>query len=123
MPRPKILYVGLEPSLVDCTSMPDLNAEKVSAGIRADVERMSASGYDVSWFPVDGGETAGEKLGAELDRSAYDCVVVGAGIRAIPAHLLLFEKLLNVIHARAAKAKICFNTKPTDTLEAVRRWV
>jgi len=123
MTRPKVLYIGLEPSLVDFTSMPDLNAEKVSAGIGADIERMRASGYDATWFPLDRGETAEARLGAELDRVAYDCVVVGAGVRAIPEHFLLFEKLVNVIHARAASAKICFNTKPTDTLEAVRRWV
>lgn len=39
-----------------------------------------------------------------------------------PEHLLLFEKLLNLVHAQAPGAKICFNTKPTDTPEAVQRW-
>jgi hypothetical protein len=37
--------------------------------------------------------------------------------------LLLFEKLINPVHARAPNAKICFNTTPSDTVEAVQRWV
>jgi hypothetical protein len=31
--------------------------------------------------------------------------------------------LLNIVHARAPHAKICFNTTPTDTAEAVQRSV
>jgi hypothetical protein len=35
----------------------------------------------------------------------------------------LFEKLINVVHECAPHAMLCFNTKPTDTAEAVLRWV
>jgi hypothetical protein len=35
----------------------------------------------------------------------------------------LFERLLNLVHARAPGAKICFNSNPGDTAEAVQRWV
>jgi hypothetical protein len=35
----------------------------------------------------------------------------------------LLERLLNLIHALAPTAKICFNTTPEDSLEAVQRWV
>ena len=34
-----------------------------------------------------------------------------------------FENLLNVVHAQAPNAKICFNSSPTDSVEAVQRWV
>jgi hypothetical protein len=43
-------------------------------------------------------------------------------LRAAP-QLRLFEKLLNLIHEQAPHAKICFNTTPGDTTEAVQRWV
>jgi len=33
------------------------------------------------------------------------------------------QKLLNLVHARAPGARICFNTTPADTAEAIRRWV
>jgi hypothetical protein len=49
--------------------------------------------------------------------------LIGAGIRLIPSSFLLFEKLINVVHANAPQAKLCFNTKPSDTAEAVMRWV
>lgn len=123
MARRTVLYIGLDPVLVDFTSMPDLDADKVNAGIRADVARMAEHGYDAVWFPVDRGETAAGRVAAELQSRAYDAVVIGAGIRAMPAHLLLFERLVNVIHEHAPTAKLCFNTRPTDTLEAVQRWV
>jgi hypothetical protein len=35
----------------------------------------------------------------------------------------LFGKLLNVVHALAPRAKICCNTSPADSAEAVQRWV
>jgi hypothetical protein len=44
-------------------------------------------------------------------------------VRAVPRNLLLFEKLLNVVHAHAPQAKLCFNTNPGDTAEAVQRWL
>jgi hypothetical protein len=50
-------------------------------------------------------------------------VLIGAGIRAMPGNFLLFEKLINVVHANAPQAKLCFNTRPTDTAEAVMRWI
>jgi hypothetical protein len=34
---------------------------------------------------------------------------------------LLFERLVNVVHALAPNARIGFNTKPTDTVDAVQR--
>jgi hypothetical protein len=40
-----------------------------------------------------------------------------------PRSFLLFEKLINVVHANAPQAKMGFNTKPGDTAEAVLRWV
>ena len=44
------------------------------------------------------------------------------GVRA-PAQLPLLEKVINLVHARALAAKICFNTNPADSAEAAQRWV
>ena len=49
--------------------------------------------------------------------------MIGAGLREPPERLLLFEKILNLIHIHAPQAAICFNTTPADTVEAVQRWV
>ncbi len=56
------------------------------------------------------------------EESQCHCVLIGAGLCA-PAQLRLFEKLLNVIHTHAASVKMCFNTTPANSAEAVQRWV
>ena len=33
-----------------------------------------------------------------------------------------FERLVNAVHESAPRAKICFNTNPGDTAEAIQRW-
>ncbi|HLJ62475.1 MAG TPA: hypothetical protein VKT70_00090 [Stellaceae bacterium] len=57
-----------------------------------------------------------------LTARSYDYVLIGAGLRVPPSQMLLFEKIINLVHARAPRAKICFNTNPGDSVEAVQRW-
>jgi hypothetical protein len=49
--------------------------------------------------------------------------VIGAGLREPPSRLLLFEQIINLVHALAPQARICFNATPADTAEAVQRWL
>jgi formylmethanofuran dehydrogenase subunit B len=58
-----------------------------------------------------------------LKSNSFDCVVIGAGLRQPASQLVLFEKIINLVHTLAHTAKICFNTTPADTLEAVQRWI
>jgi hypothetical protein len=59
-----------------------------------------------------------------LTNRGYDCIMIGASLRVVPRYLLLFEKLINVVHRHApASTKLCFSSNPSDTAEAVRRWV
>ena len=44
-------------------------------------------------------------------------------MREQPENLLLFEKILNLVHRLAPDAGIAFNSTPADTAEAVQRWV
>ncbi len=120
---PRVLYVGLDPALVDFSAFPAMDASKLSAGIAGEIEKLRASGYETRWFPVDRGQTAAAALGQELERHRYEAVVIGAGLRTLPEHFVLFEALVNVVHTKAPAARLCFNTKPTDTLEAIRRWL
>jgi hypothetical protein len=124
----QILLVGLQPQLIDFSgpafaAFPGLNAEKVMEGLNAGVASLVALGYDATLCLTGFGDTAEAVLRNELSAKKYDCVMVGAGVRTVPTHFLLFEKMINVIHAHAPGARICFNTKPSDTAEAVKRWV
>lgn len=103
--------------------MPGFDAAVVAAGIERAMADLAEGGFDATWCPVDLGATAEAVVSAELARAPYDVVVIGAGLRVALPHFLLFEKLINVVHASAPAAKISFNTKPTDTLDAVRRWL
>lgn len=119
----RILLVGIEPSLVDFSSMPDLDAAKVSRSLQAQQQSLRDLGFDVMWCLTDLGETAEAVVRAALAAAPYDAVLIGAGIRAMPTNFLLFERLINAVHEAAPRAKICFNTRPDDTQEAVLRWV
>ena len=123
MSRPQVLYVGLDPTLVDFRPLAGLDARTIQEGIDLEMKRLDAAGYEATWLAVDRGDTAEAVLGTELSARRYDCVAIGAGLRTHPELLLLFEKLVNVVHACAPAAKLCFNTRPTDTLDAVQRWL
>jgi hypothetical protein len=121
--KKQVLVIGLEPTLVDFSQIADMNAEKVLTGLKTDQAKLNALGYDTQLCLVDLGQTAESVVSQKLSESKYDCIVIGAGIRTLPAHFLLFEKLINAVHQHAPQAKICFNTKPSDTAEAVQRWI
>jgi len=120
--RKRVLALGLDPAVVDLSQTPGLTPELVAAFIEQQLGRLRASGYDVVSCLVDLSANAEASTAAALGASRFDCVLIGAGLRAAP-HLLLFEKLLNLVHERAPHARICFNTTPADSTEAVRRWV
>jgi hypothetical protein len=123
-----ILLIGIDPFLIDFSSpefaaFPGLNAEKVEAGIKGSIAELSGLGYEIRLCWVDFGQTAASAVQKELQNNSFDAVLIGAGIRVPPANFILFEQLINVLHEYGAKAKICFNTNPKDTVAAVQRWI
>ena len=49
-----------------------------------------------------------DRLGWTLLRSnAFDCVVIGNGLRTPPAQLLLFERILNLVHELVKRRDVC----------------
>ncbi len=126
--RRNALIIGLDPALIDFSdpnfaAFPGMTAAKVLAGLTAAEEGLSALGYDTHHCLTDFGQTAEAVVTAQLQRRQFDCILIGAGVRTVPSNFILFEKLINVVHEHAPRSKICFNTKPSDTLEALRRWI
>ena len=124
--KARVLLVGLEPDIVDYSKspVPGLTAAKVRAAVEADSAKLESLGYSVKSLYVDDGKTAEATLTKALASGGFDCIMIGAGLRIVPPYFLLFEKLINIIHRYApTSTKLCFNTNPADTADAVQRWV
>mgnify|MGYP001567969805 CR=1 FL=1 len=124
----KVLTIGIDPKLIDFSSpefaaFPGLTAEKVEAGVKGSINKLSELGYEAQSCWVDFGATATATLEGQLRKGPFDCILIGAGIRIPGRNFLMFEKMINTIHEHAPQAKICFNTNPQDTIDAVQRWI
>ena len=120
----RILFVGQKPETVDFSDPslpPGTNAEEINAGIAVGVAKIEEHGWrgDTCMITPDAAGTV--MLEDALKAAAYDCVVVGGGLRLPPKSLTLFETVLNIIHKTAPNAAIAFNTSPKDTAEAAAR--
>ena len=121
-----VLVIGLDPSLIDFSKPgypPGMNEAKVLAGLKSSEDELTRLGYRVQMCMTDFGETAEAVVQRQLEQERFDCVLIGAGVRTNPSNFILFEKLINVVHEHAPQAKLCFNTLPSDTADAVKRWL
>ena len=120
----RILFVGQKPETVDFSDPalpPGFDADKINAGIAIAVEKIRERGWqgDTCMITPDG--AGGAMLEAALRGAAYDCVVIGGGLRLPPKSLGLFEMVVNLVHKAAPSAAIAFNMRPEDTAEAAAR--
>lgn len=121
-----VLFVGQEPETVDFSdpALPaGLDAAKIHSGIATAMKQMSERGWQADLCLVRPDESARVVLERSLQKAAYDCVVIGGGIRVPPKSLLLFETLINVLHKSSPNTSIAFNTHPEDTAAAAARWI
>lgn len=123
MATTSVLAIGSDPAFVDLSAFPQYTPEMVRSYIESQLEGLRMLGYDVESCLIDRGETAEAVATAALMAKRHDCVMIGAGLREPPEQLLLFEKILNLVHRHAPDAHICFNTSPADSAAAVQRWV
>lgn len=121
--KKKVVLIGLHPDEVDFSHWPGLDADKLLRSLEAQREQLEELGLETALCLVDTGGTATEVVTDTLDADTYECVVIGAGIRRVEDHFLLFEKILNLVHEHAPTARIALNTGPDDTVDAVRRWI
>jgi hypothetical protein len=126
MAKKKVLFLGIDPKLIDVNlaTTTGWDANRVKAVAQEANKRLSELGYEVQNCFTDLGETAERVVSDTLSRENFDCIMIGAGVRLLPQHTFLFEKIINAIHQKAPpSSKISFNTNPGDTAEAVLRWV
>lgn len=118
-----VLAIGIDPAFADLSAMPGFTADMVRTYLDSQINRIREFGYEVESCLIDLGDTAETVVTGALRSRRFDCVVIGAGLREPPELLLLFEKVINLVHEYAPQARIAFNSSPTDTAEAARRWL
>jgi hypothetical protein len=121
-----VLFVGQQPETVnfaDPALPPGTTAEKIHAGIALALKQMADRGWRADLCLIQPNETAGAEVERALAARAYDCVVIGAGIRLPPHSLTIFEAVINAVHKAAPDAVIAFNTRPEDSADAAARWL
>ena len=117
------MAIGIDPADADLSALPGFTPEMVRAYLQNQIDRVDEYGHEAVSCLIDTGATAEGVVEAALCSRQFDCVVIGAGLREPPELLLLFEKVLNVVHRLAPSARIAFNASPTDTAEAAQRWL
>jgi hypothetical protein len=122
----RVLLVGFDPGTVDYSDPalpPGMTATKIAAGIELALKQMVARGWEADVSLIRPDEAAISAVERQLASASYDCVVIGAGVRLPPRHLVLFEAIVNAVRRAAPAAPIAFNTRPEDSADAAARWV
>lgn len=120
-----MISIGLHPQALDFSTLPDGVDE---ASLTARIERGNAAlrdaGFEVTLCQVDASpEVAEEQIRAHLQDAQFGLAMIGGGIRMVPEHTELFERIINVLHEVSPGIRLCFNTAPDNTVDALRRWI
>ena len=122
----RVVMVGLEPDVVDYgdpayAAFPSLNAEVLRKALEKNRAALAALGHDAIWSFWGKSEGAESKFIDDLRTHKPDCVLIGAGVRLNPKLTGLFERLVNLVRQHAPQSRLCFNSGPHDSAEAVER--
>ena len=126
MAKKKVLLIGIDSKLIDpnLSTATGWDANRVRAAAQDANKRLVELGYELQSCLLDPRGTDESLVSDTLSREKFDCIMVGAGVRVLSQNTILFEKIMNTIHQKAPpSSKICFNTNPADTIEAILRWV
>jgi hypothetical protein len=115
---PRVLVLGLDPYRVPGPWDPKPVADGIDAGRARFAEH--GLGADFCLVGLDGSDDVPAVIAAALGARAWECVVVGGGIRGDDE---LFEQVVNLVRRHAPGAAIAFNATPADTYEAAARWI
>lgn len=125
-PVTRVLLIGYAPDAVDFSDAalpPGMDAGKIAAGIELGLKQMRDRGWEADFCSVRPDETAAPTVARTLASAAYDCVVIGGGVRLATKSLAEFEAIINAVREGAPGTPIAFNTRPDDSADAAARWL
>jgi hypothetical protein len=117
----RVLVIGLDPYRVPGPWDPEPVATEIQAGM-ADFAAHGV-GAQTCLVGLDGSDDIEAVVSAALAAQAWECVVIGGGIRRNEDQLELFERIVNLTRQLAPDAAIAFNSRPDDTYPAAARWL
>jgi hypothetical protein len=119
--EPRVLVIGLDPYRVPGPWDPAPVADAIAAAMARFAD--AGIGAETCLFGLDGSDDIEAVVTEALDRSRWEVVVVGGGVRKAEDRLELFEHIVNLVHGHAPDAAIAFNSTPGDTFDAAARWL
>jgi hypothetical protein len=121
----KVLSVGLHPRVLDYSRMPEgVDEVSFTARIEAAHAALREAGFDVVPCLIDTDPDRSEAAVREqLRGQAFGVAMIGGGVRLAPENTVLFERLVNVLTEAAPGIRLCFNSSPENTVEALSRWI
>lgn len=121
----KVLSIGLHPRSLDYRTMPEgVTKESLTARIEAANSALQDAGFDIVTCLVDPDpDTAGAAVSEALGGGGFGLAMIGGGVRMIPEHTLVFERVVNALLEHAPGIRLSFNSSPETTIDALRRWI
>ena len=120
-----VLVIGYAPDAVDFTDPaipPGLTEAIVAEAIKNDLQSMQDRGWEAEHLAIRADNMRRDIL-TRLAREAYDCIVIGAGVRMTARRVAEFEQVIDAIRQGAPQTPIAFNSSPDSSGEAAARWL
>jgi hypothetical protein len=121
----RVLSIGLHPRSLDYSTMPGgLDEAALTARIEQGNAALRDAGFNVVLCQIGTSPDIAEQLIRDaFDGASFGLAMIGGGIRMMPEHTELFERIVNVLHQVSPGIRMCFNTAPDNTVHALRRWI
>jgi hypothetical protein len=123
---PHVLVIGYAPDAVDFTDPaipPGLDQAAVAEGIERDIRLMRERGWEAEHLPIRADGSLRGVILERLEGAAYDCIVIGAGVRMTTKHVAEFDQVIAAVRQGAPDTPIAFNASPDSSGEAASRWI
>lgn len=117
----RVLSIGVFPQELGYDDAADASlASRVKSGNAA----LVAAGVDVVFVLITTVPSEAERVIREtMAKAEFGVAMIGAGLRLLPENSVLFERVLNAVIDIDPRIRLCFNTRPEDTIDAVARWI
>lgn len=123
----RVLQTGLHPERVDFDApefkrFEGLTEEKLRQANDDNVALLREAGFEVVNILIRNGDMPEDVVRKAAEHGPYDALLIGAGVRLVADNTLLFEGLVNLLHAAYPAARFVFNKAAVASPDDIGRW-